>query len=76
MENLNKIIEIDISKQARALAWLRFSDYALVIICGSWAIGLIPSLFANITHTNIGEAVFHTISISIYASQHAQAGDM
>lgn len=32
------ITEIDIGRQARALAWLRLTDYALVVLCGFWVL--------------------------------------
>ena len=38
------ITEIDINRPARALAMLRVSDFVLVIGCGSWALGMLPSL--------------------------------
>jgi hypothetical protein len=47
MTNVARIAEIDISKQARALAWLRLVDYALVIYCGYWALGLLGALVTD-----------------------------
>ncbi len=47
MNSLPRITEIDISRQARALAWLRLTDYALVVLCGMWAIGLLTDLVIN-----------------------------
>jgi hypothetical protein len=44
MSNFVRITDIDISKPARALAWLRLTEYALVIFCGSWATNLLSDL--------------------------------
>ncbi len=41
MNSQPKLVEIDITRQARALSWLRMSDYVLVVICGYAAIALI-----------------------------------
>ncbi len=41
------ITEIDISKQARALTWLRLNDYTLVYLCGLWAIGCLSELVVS-----------------------------
>lgn len=39
-----RITEIDIGRQARALAVLRLSDYVLVVVCGLAAVGLLSDL--------------------------------
>ena len=39
-----RITEIGIGRHARTLAVLRWSDYALVVVCGLGAIGMLPDL--------------------------------
>jgi hypothetical protein len=39
-----RIREINISKQAQALRWLRYTDYLLIIVGGSWLLGLLEAL--------------------------------
>jgi hypothetical protein len=39
--------EIDISKQARALRFLRFTDHTLVIICGFWLARILSKIVQN-----------------------------
>jgi hypothetical protein len=46
-----QIREINISNQARALRFLRFTDYMMVIVCGSW-------LFGIFSHLALGLGVF------------------
>jgi hypothetical protein len=60
-----KITEIDISKQARALAWLRLSDYTLVVLCGLWAIDLLSQLVVNFQSTSAGALVLELIALLI-----------
>jgi hypothetical protein len=55
MTNAARITEIDISKQARALAWLRLVDYVLVIVCGLWALGLLGDLMAEFPSFEISD---------------------
>lgn len=47
MNELPKITEIDISRQASALAWLRLTDYAMVVLCGFWAIDMVSAYVVN-----------------------------
>lgn len=42
-----QIREIDISRQARALRFLRFTDYLLVIVGGTWLIGMLGTLVVD-----------------------------
>jgi hypothetical protein len=44
MSSHPRTIEIDITRQARALAWLRLTDYALVVMCGLMMISLLSDL--------------------------------
>jgi hypothetical protein len=60
-----RIIEIDISRQARALAWLRLTDYALVIICGFWALGLVPDLVISFSAADMQMVVFDLIALAV-----------
>jgi len=48
MNNVTRITEIDISKQARALAWFRRTEYPLVFFCGFSAIGLLLGLLLDL----------------------------
>ena len=65
MNNLPKITEVNISRQARALAWLRLTDYALVVLCGFWAIGLLSELVVSFSSTDVGTLVFELIALLI-----------
>ena len=42
-----QIREIDVSKQAGALRYLRIADYLLVILCGSWLLSLLVQLIVD-----------------------------
>src|ERR1051325_1993862 len=42
-----QIREINISKHARALRFLRFTDYMLVIFCSHWLLSIISSYLIN-----------------------------
>lgn len=42
-----QVKEINVSSQARMLRLLRFTDYALVIVCGSVALQIVLDLFKN-----------------------------
>ena len=44
MNRFPVITEIDISRQGRALALLRLTDYALVVLCGFGAVGYLSEL--------------------------------
>jgi hypothetical protein len=55
MTNVARITEIDISKQARALAWLRLVDYVLVVLCGFWALGVLGGLMADFPSYEISD---------------------
>ena len=48
--NVTRITEIDLTKQARALACLRLADYALVVLCGFFAVKILPSFFFQMNH--------------------------
>lgn len=66
MENINKIISIDISKQASALSWLRLTDYALVILCGSWLIATLPQFFDSATYATPGVPVLFALIAFVF----------
>ncbi|MEJ2308472.1 MAG: hypothetical protein P8Z78_04025 [Gammaproteobacteria bacterium] len=53
MNELPEINEIDISRQARALAWLRLTDYMLVVVCGFWAIGILTELVVSFSSSDM-----------------------
>ena len=59
-----QIKEIDISKQARALRFLRFTDYLLIIVGGSWLLGLLGVLVVG---PNLGgfDWVFYQVTVSV-----------
>src|SRR5215467_11718545 len=52
-----EIREIDISKPARALRFLRMTDYPLVILCGSWLLNLLALAFVEPEMRRGGEFV-------------------
>lgn len=56
--------EIDISKQARALRFLRFTDYALVLLCGYWLVGSLSSLVLNPPMLS-GELIFTLVWVLV-----------
>ena len=65
MTSLPRITEINISRQARALAWLRLTDYALVVLCGFWAIGLLSDLAFHFPSADAVTLVFESIILPI-----------
>ena len=65
MNNHARITEIDITKQARALAFLRLAGYALVVLCGLWGIGLLSGLVVGLRSDGIGTVVFELIASAI-----------
>lgn len=60
-----EIIEIDISRQARALAWLRLTDYALVVICGAWFLGFVPDLVITFSAADMQMIVFDLSAMAV-----------
>jgi len=62
MSNSARITEIDITRQARALGWLRLTDYALIVLCGSWAVGLLSQLVLGLRSESAGTLVFEFIT--------------
>ena len=58
------ITEINISGPARALGWLRLTDYALVVMCGFWALGLLSELVFNFPS---GDAADLIVSVLLLA---------
>src|SRR5262245_35830451 len=65
MDNLNKIIEIDITKQARILALFRLTDYSLVILRVTWVIGLTPQLVVGLASNDASTTIASMIIASI-----------
>jgi hypothetical protein len=65
MNSLPRITEINISRQARALAWLRLTDYALVVLCGFWAISWLSELVINFPSDDAAMLVFTLIILPI-----------
>src|SRR5215467_12572114 len=67
-----QIREIDISGPARALRFLRMTDYLLVILCGSWLLNLLALPFVEPEMRRGGELLFNLAAIivlvfSVYA---------
>jgi hypothetical protein len=62
MNNVTRITEIDISKPAGALVWLRLTDYALVLFCGLWAIGLLLGMVVRFPSADAGTLAFGLIA--------------
>lgn len=65
MNRLPQITEFDISRQARALAWLRLTDYALVVLCGSMAIGTLSELVVGFLSADADTLVVQVIMLAI-----------
>ena len=62
MNEIPEINEIDISRQARALAWLRLTDYMLVVVCGLWAISALSELLLGFSNAGMVEIVFYLVA--------------
>jgi hypothetical protein len=62
MNDVKRITEIDISKQARSLAWFRRIEYPLVFLCGFGAIDLLWGLVSSFPFANTGTLVFELIA--------------
>ena len=60
-----RIAEIDISAQARALSVLRWSDYVLVVLCGSMALGVVSDLLVGNAQESV-VLVFDLICVAIF----------
>lgn len=56
-----EIKEIDISRQTRALAWLRLTDYMLVVVCGLWAIGILSDMVVSFVSGSTPDYVFQLL---------------
>lgn len=65
MNKSPKVTEINISKQARALAWLRLTDYVMVVICGFAAIGVLSEVVVSIRAGDAGMLVVELILSAI-----------
>lgn len=65
MNNGARIREIDITKQARALACLRLTDYALVVLCGFWAIGMLSDIVTSLGSGDVVTLLFELIATGI-----------
>jgi hypothetical protein len=63
MNNLAMITDIDISKPARALAWLRLTEIALVVLVGPVAIDLLSDLVISFPSSDAG-----TLALELIAS--------
>jgi hypothetical protein len=62
-----RITEIDISASARALAVLRWSDYALVVMCGLGALGVLPELITSAVNARWAEVIGKAIVAAVMA---------
>ena len=56
------ITEIDVSRPARALFWLRLTDYVLVVICGALAVSYLSELLINFPVDDLAMVVFFLIA--------------
>jgi hypothetical protein len=56
--------EIDISRQARALYFLRMTDY-LVILCGSWSLNLLAMLIVDPEMSQGGALIYNLIAVAV-----------
>lgn len=65
MDELPRITEIDISGQARALALLRLTDYALVVLCGFWAIGALSAFVFDVATGDLWLIAFELLSVAV-----------
>ena len=52
-----RIAEIDIGRAARALAIVRWSDYLLVVVCGTMVLGILPQLALEAARGQWSDAV-------------------
>jgi hypothetical protein len=59
--------EIDISGQARALRFLRATDYALVILCGSMLFGVASGLITNPPLDDYPLLIFTLIMVAVFS---------
>src|SRR4029453_19641506 len=65
MNKVPRITEIDISKQPRALAWLRKTDFGLIVPCGYWAICLLLDLVVSFPSADAGPLIFELITLLV-----------
>src|SRR5882724_4035000 len=62
MNNVTRITEIDISKQARALAWFRRTEYPLVFSAIGLLLGLLLDLAVSFPSADAGTLVLELIA--------------
>lgn len=62
MNNVARITDVDISRQVRPLAWLRWTQYALVFLCGYGALGSMWGLVFSLPSADAGTLVFYLIA--------------
>lgn len=62
-----RIFEIDVSRQARALAILRLTDYVLVVLCGMGSLGLLSQVLAGSVGTDALSFVFSAVVCGLLA---------
>ncbi|MFM1892337.1 MAG: hypothetical protein RLZ44_1414, partial [Pseudomonadota bacterium] len=74
MNDRPRIKEIDISSQARALAWLRLTDYALVVLCGFWAIGIVSELSTGFIAGEVGMTTVELVAMAVLLGFAAYTG--
>jgi len=55
--------QIDITRQARALGWLRMTDYLMVVVCGLIAFELLASLLTSFSGP--GALLFQLLALSV-----------
>jgi hypothetical protein len=60
-----RIREIDISRQARVLRFLRFTDYLLVVLCGTWLLNLVTLPFIDHDMSQSEGLIFTVIAVAV-----------
>ncbi|HEY7555846.1 MAG TPA: FHA domain-containing protein [Candidatus Binatia bacterium] len=60
-----RIREIDISRQARVLRFLRFTDYLLVVLCGTWLLNLVTLPFIDHDMRQSEGLIFTVIAVAV-----------
>jgi hypothetical protein len=61
-----RIVEIDISRPARSLSILRWSDYILVVVCGSVALNALPDLVRGAANAQWGDFIASALMVAAF----------
>jgi hypothetical protein len=62
-----RITEIDISRPARLLGILRYTDYTLVVACGLGALGMLPDVVSSAAHGHWAEFTGQGLMVALMA---------